>query len=360
MIESLYTLHEWRHTLRCSLAVAVSIAIGWIVDPANVVWIVMGTLLVVQTSRGTPVRQGLHTLFTAVIAVAFGCLLSRYVVQLELFMLTMAVIIFTSTFILMQRMPESYLTMLQWMLPPLVVITATFWPAGDEMALAHRELMMIAGGMLGIVSSLMILPVMPYWEFRAGLRPILKALIRYSSELEKYMLRGHTSLNPLEKKLLKIESVLRARRNEYPEWVFETGFNRNLRSSFRYVLVQLERVTDAFFSLDYHARQKVDEELFAEVAPHLAVVLSKNVALLEIIRAFFAGEPIHQTDENFTHDITDVHQSLRNILPASLELLDMSQDYVNLAALARDVIDIRELLLQILTSLPIDDIAMTE
>ena len=51
MIENLHTLHEWRHTLRCSLAVAVSVTIGCIVDPANAVWMAMGTLLVVQTSR---------------------------------------------------------------------------------------------------------------------------------------------------------------------------------------------------------------------------------------------------------------------------------------------------------------------
>ncbi len=351
--------HEWRHTLRCALAVAISVAVGSYFDPAQVVWMVMGTLLVVQTSRGTPARQGFHTLFAAVVAVTLGFLLSRYVVQLELFMVTMAIIILFSTLMLMMRQPESYLEMLKWILPPLVMIAATLWPVGDEMLLANRVLMVMIGGFIGIASSLLILPSMPYWEFRMGLGPILTALIKYSSDLEKFML-NHTDENPLEKRILKIESVLCARRNEYPEWVFETGFNRNLRSSFRYVLVQLERVTDAFFSLDYHARQKVDEELFAEVAPHLAVVLNKNVALLNIIRAFFAGEPIDATSENFTHDITDVHQSLRNILPSSIELLDMSPDYVNLAALARDVIDIRELLLQILTGLPIDDFSVTE
>ena len=58
--------------------------------------------------------------------------------------------------------------------------------------------------------------------------------------------------------------------------------------------------------------------------------------------------------------MTDVHNSLRNVLPGSIELLDVSPDYVNLAAFARDVIDIRELLLQMLAGLPIDDLAVTE
>lgn len=359
MITRLHTLYEWRHTLRCAVVVTVAGTAGYVFDAANVVWIVIGALIVLQTSRGTPARQGLHALFAAVAGTAAGFLLSRYVTQLEWFLLIVAVITLVQTVILMMRQPESYLVMLQWLLPPLVIITAAGWPAGDEMVLAHRVMMMIAGGALGIISSLLLLPVMPYWEFRMGLCPILKALIRYSSELEKFM-HDRNSENQLEKRLHKIENVLCARRNEYPEWVFETGFNRNLRSSFRYVLVQLERVTEAFFSLDFHARQKMDAELFAEVAPQLAVVISKNIALLNIIREFFAGEAITQTSENFTHDITEVQQSLRNSLPASVELLDMSPDYINIAALARDVIDIRELLLQILTGLPIDDIAVTE
>lgn len=359
MITTLHNLYEWRHTLRCALVVAIAGTAGYVFDAENVVWMVIGALIVLQTSRGTPARQGLHALFAAVAATAAGFLLSRYVTQLEWFLLIVAVITLLPTIILMMRQPESYLVMLQWLLPPQVMITAACWPAGDEMVLAHRVMMMIAGGVIGILSSLLILPVMPYWEFRMGLGPILDALIKYSRELEKFML-DRTLENPLEKRLLKIESVLCARRNEYPEWVFETGFNRNLRSSFRYVLVQLERVTDAFFSLDYHARQKMDEELFAEISPQLAVVLNKNVALLNIIREFFAGEAITQTNENFTHDITEVQQSLRNSLPGSVELLDLSQDYVNMTALARDVIDIRELLLQILTGLPIDDIAVTD
>lgn len=356
----LHLRHEWRHALRSALAIAAAMTAGYFMAPANIVWAVIGALLVVQTSRGTPARQGLHALFAAVVAVAAGYLLSHYVVQLELFMMTISAVILICTLILMIRQPENYYVMLQWLLPTLVLIAATFWPAGNQMLLAHRVLILLAGGGLGIASSLLILPVMPYWEFRQGLAPILNALIRYSSELEKFMLSDRAIAKPLEKRLLKIERVLCAHRHEYPEWVFETGFNRNFRSSFRYVLVQLERVTDAFFSLDYHAKLTMDAELLAELAPHLAVVLSKNAALLQIIRAFFAGEPIRQNNENFTSDITDVHQSLRNVLPGSVELLDVSPDYVNLAALARDVIDIRELLLQILTGLPIDDIAVTE
>ncbi len=154
--------------------------------------------------------------------------------------------------------------------------------------------------------------------------------------------------------------VASANSNDYPEWVFETGFNRNLRASFRYVLVQIDRITEAFFSLDYHARQPIAPEFLEEVAPHLAIIVGKNRELLHIMHSFFTGDAILQTNENFTSDISGIYNSLRNVLPGSVELLDVSPDYVNLAALARDVIDIREILLQILAGLPMDNLAVTE
>lgn len=347
--------HEWRHTMQAVLAVAASMTLGHYIDAENLVWAVLGTLIVVQTSRGTPAHQGLKSLFMMATAVIAGFVLSKYVVQLEFFMIMMMGAIFFCSLRLMQRPPENYQVLLQWLMPPLVMIVAALWPANDEMMVANRLTMVAAGGALGIFSSLLILPVRPYWEFSLGLTPILSALIQYSGELEKFMLSDRVTNKLLEVKLTKIEDVLCSPRNEYPEWVFETGFNRNLRSSFRYVLVQLDRVTEAFFSLDYHVRQEMDPELLAELAPHLAQVLSRNNELLKVIRAFFAGEIVRNDNANFTSDITDVYQSMRNVLPASVELLDVSTDYLNLAALARDVIDIREMLLQIVTGLPIDE-----
>jgi hypothetical protein len=352
--------HEWRHSLQAVLATAAAVVLGHFMDAANTVWMVLGTLMVIQTSRGTPAHQGLQSLFVMAIGIIAGFVMSRYVVQLEFFMIMMMGAILLSSFRLMRRSPENYQMLLQWLLLPLVMIVATLWPANNEMMVANRLLMAAIGGAIGIFSSLLILPVRPYREFSLGLTPILSALIQYSGELEKFMLSDRAASKLLEVKLTKIEHVLCSPRNEYPEWVFELGFNHNLRSSFRCVLVQLDRITEAFFSLDYHVRQPMDPELLAELAPHLAVVLARNNELLKIIRGFFAGEVVSNDHMNFTSDITDVYQSMRNVLPASVELLDVSTDYVNLAALARDVIDIREMLLQIVTGLPIDDVTVTD
>ncbi len=83
-------------------------------------------------------------------------------------------------------------------------------------------------------------------------------------------------------------------------------------------------------------------------------VINKNSELLQIIHDFFAGASNALPPENITSDITDIQDSLKSVLPDSIELLEISPDYVILAALARDVVDLRELLLKILASLPIN------
>ena len=352
--------YEWRYALYSMLVMAIVLSIGVLVDADNVVWGAIGALLSLQTSRGTPARQGLSTLFMTVIAVLAGFGLSRYVIQLELYMsLMLGTALFCSVVFMQNRLTQDA-SILQWLLFAVVIMMAALWPATNEMMLAQRILFVVAGGALGILCRLLVLPVMPYQEFCQGLAPILNALIRYSNALAVYLQGDRSADETLEKRLMRLEKVLQSPRDEYPEWVFEAGFNRNFRSSFRYVLVQLDSITDAFFSLDYHARQAMDAELLAEVAPHLALVLAKNVELLKIIRAFFAGESIVNDHENFTSDITSIQNSLQSVLPASMELLDVSPDYVNITALARDVVDIRELLLQMIAGLPMDDSIVAE
>lgn len=293
--------YEIRHAFSSMLAMVAAGALGYYIDMINVMWAVLGALLAVQTSRGAPARQGLITIFAAILALCAG-----------------------------------YLTV-------------------NEIMMMHRILMMAMGGTIGMLCGLLVLPVLPYWEFQQGVAPVLNTLIAYSSALGGKILQSGEADLALGKARADIERVLSSSMNEYPEWVFEPGFNRNFRSSFRYVLIQLDRVAEIFFSLDYYVRQPTDPELLAAVAPQMVMVLEKNAELLEVIRSFFLGERMTMHAVNYTSDITDIHNVMRNVLPGGVELLDVVPDYLNLAALSRGVIDMREILLQMAAGLPMDD-----
>ena len=206
-------------------------------------------------------------------------------------------------------------------------------------------------------------------QFRRGLVPMLGALIEYSRVLEREIasfnsIEAAESVNttPIGRKdelaKEKIKIIMQTYCHDYPEWVFKRGFNRFLRGGFRYILIHIDQVIDAFFSLDYYLSQPVDTYFMTSVAPQLQRVISKNTELLQIIHDFFAGANHALPPENITSDITDIQGSLKGVLPDSIELLEISPDYVILAALARDVVDLRELLLKILASLPIDAVTV--
>ncbi len=343
--------YQWRHALSSSAALLLAITVGYFLNIENIIWAAIGALLAIQTSRGTPARQALYSGFVAVLAIIAGFYLSHYVIQLELYMTALMGSLLICSFMLMLRQPASLQTCLLWLVPPLVMMVSALWPAVDEMMLANRLALLATGGLIGLLCGLLVLPVQQYHEFRLGVAPILKALIDYSIAMKKSLLNQSDLKAP-------IELVIKARRQEYPEWVFEPGFNRGFRSSFRYVLVQLEKISESFFSLDYHIRQVVDPAMMSTVSPYLASVVEGNQTLLMVVYKFFAGESIEIENDNFTDDLTALHQALDKVLPASAELLDLSPHYINLSALARDVIDVRELLLQVVAGLPINNFNM--
>ena len=194
-----------------------------------------------------------------------------------------------------------------------------------------------------------------YQKFSRALIPIFHELAKYSADLQAALQQNQ--LNSLQ---AFMNLMLTWHQTCYPEWVFRRDFNRHLRGGFRYVLVHLNEVVDAFLSLDYHLRKISDDEFLKEVTSNLIDVLEKNKLLLKLMTDFFAGIPLDQSHTNLTTDITELHNVTRSILPQDIELLDLNADYVHLSAIVHDVVDIRTILLKILTALPIDDLAVTE
>lgn len=196
-----------------------------------------------------------------------------------------------------------------------------------------------------------------YRQFSIALLPIFRGLMDYAEELQQVLLHLEPELMNLTPFITRLSGWYE---KDYPEWVLKRGFNRHLRGGFRYVLFHLDETLEAFISFDYHLRQLGDTGLLEDVSKSLMEVLANNNKMMAVIVAFFNAEPIDQSRDDFTSDVTELYNIARGVLPASLELLDVSPDYLHIAALIRDAVDIRQILLKILTALPIDDLAEKE
>ena len=198
---------------------------------------------------------------------------------------------------------------------------------------------------------MLIFPVHFEQEFRQGLVPLLNAMVEYIHALIDNM-KEISSSDKLERARLKIEFTLQSQQGMYPEWVYEVGFNPGLRAGFRFFLVNLERVSDILFSLNFLLTSSVDEERLRGMDERLADAMKKNAELIMALSDYFKNKKIKATKSDFTSDITALENTLRQKIPGSIELLDLSPDYIKLTALVRDVKDLRELLLQLVLALP--------
>ncbi len=206
-----------------------------------------------------------------------------------------------------------------------------------------------------------------YRKFSMALLPIFKGLSAYTAELQQAVttiseisVESEHEFTALMSMTPFLQRMTHWCENDYPEWVLKRGFNRHLRSGFRYVLLHLDEIMEAYLSLDYHLRELSDLALLQDIANQLSDVLDNNKKMFSVIIAFFAAEPIDQSQQDFTSDVTDLYNIARSVLPSNIELLDLNPDYIHMASAMRDAVDTRQILLKILTALPIDELAVNE
>lgn len=344
--------YEAKRAMSISIAVTLAFVAGYYIDAQQAFWAGISALLVSQTSRGTPARQSFHMLFLILVfALVALWLQTLAIARFDLILISSGLFAFFAGFIML-RQPEIFRVTLMWVAPAMVFLIAVLWPQPQSGRVMDSLMQILAGGGIGMFASLLLFPVAPYREFSKGLLPIIDAMTGYARELHNDFLDQKDHQASLEKRIKHIETIMLSQQNQYPEWVFENGFNRNLRAGFRYVLVQLEYITEGFISLDYHLRQPLDKDLLADVSKELAEVAEKNAHLLQVLREYFAKSQFEDKHENFTHDITSLQNAMHAVLPGSVDLLDMSQDYVTLSAIARNLIDMRELLVRLIAGLP--------
>ncbi|SRR5579883_1098977 len=262
-----------RHALSVGLTVFLAALVNYYFAFSENGWIILTAFLVSQTTRGTPLRQG---------------------------------IIF------------SFIIMVLIVLISIVVLNIT------TMELLRNQIIDVCiGAAISIVCNQFFLPVHLDVEFRQSLIPLLKTI--------------------RDKSTLALPS-------NYPEWVYEVGFNPGLRSGFRFFLLHLDWIAEISCSINYLLPLCEKTEAFQAVSEKIATVMQKNDELLDILLEYFESNTLKGIHSDFTSDMAALEQAVRHILPGRLELLDISPDYVRLAALVRDMKDIRQLLLQLVMS----------
>lgn len=338
-----------RQYVSISAAMVLALTASRNVELLNPVWTVLSALMVCQTTRGTPIRQGLMMATMILLILSFSiaaAMLSSsadvaFVVGLVLF------ILINYTFCIQSWISRRYNMM---MLSAMIIMIALS-PNMLVIPIEQKLLGAAAGGAIGMFSAWLIFPVRPYHEFRQGLAPLLRVLEKYVEAASRVLTR-HGAISMLAEQHQAIETALTAQKSLYPGWVYELGFNPGLRSGFRFYLIHIERLIEIMTSLNVWLTASMTGGVTENISTAMSRSLQKNAELINLIKTYFRHDKLQDIESNFTDDITELEKVFHTIVPDNLELLDISPDYIKLTAMVRDIKDMRAQLLQLIMALP--------
>lgn len=281
-----------REALQVSITVFIAIWANHYLSFTHEYWLVATAFFASQTTKGAPIRQAL-IVFVAMIALVF-------------------------------------------------LLSFTVLPMHSLMVLRDRLIDVGIGALIAILCQQVIFPFQFVDEFRLGLLPTVRFLKTYSDQLTSALLQDNPRASRLDYRL----------QENYPEWVYDTGFNRALRAGFRFFLIYLERVCELYCSLNYYTTQALPVALLSQVRPLFREVMQRNELLLDTIETYLSEGKLKIIEADFTDDIEALQQAVRALVPANLELLELSPDDLTLSAIVRDVVDLRRFLLRLTLALP--------
>jgi len=334
-----------RYALRVATAVFSAVLLSLLVPSSQCVWLVLTVFLISQTTPGTPLRQAISYFLVIAFALVLAALLDWFGHPL-LIVGIICTLVIISAYIAFINRPLANKTLYHLMLFAIVLLIAGL--TENNFIIISEQIIGVAWGVLiGIFFNHFFFPISLSKAFGEGVVPVLKALQLFAIDFQKKLEQGEKKIN-LAIVRTQIEKTLLSQQSGYPEWVFESGFNPGLRSSWRYFLIKLERVSEICFSLNYLASLEIN---FSALYLPLATALQKNAELMDILICYFENKLLKPTDENYTHDLDTLESVLQQVVPQHIEAIDLAEEYVVITAIVRDVRDMRGLLLQLVVGL---------
>lgn len=333
--------------LSISMAVLTAVIADYYTNVESAGWMVLTAFLTTQTTEGTPLRQGIIFYFIITLAMIFASLLVMLAPPLVVYVIV-GIIFVASAFAVFFSWPLSNKQIFHLMLFAFVLMIACLRLAEMQTPISDKLIAIMIGAMLGILFNQFFFPIKLNKAFFQGILPSLKALQEFSYALTDSF-QGENNHDLLAVKKIALEKSMLFQYSRYPSWVYETGFNPGLRSSWRYFLVNLERVVEIYFALDLLAMRSVDVSL---LGAQIALVMKKNEALLDMLLQYVNQQKIADIDADFSQDLAELENAFKQVVPNQIEFLDVSPNAIILATVVRDMRDLRGLLLQLVMALP--------
>lgn len=335
-----------QRALNSAVAVFFAMCLAYYLSLPQIFMVLITPLLILQTTLGTPLRQLLIRFLVIALAVVIGSVVVLYQP------LYLHVILIHALLVGLIFGDDTHSSQISTRaLAALVVLIALLTPFHSFHLLSLRLYNVILGAMIALVCHLVIFPIRPAVEFRKGIIPVLSAFSDYLTAIvELPFQKNHAAATAYEKKIA-VEKVLQLHHTFFPAWVYEPGFNPQLSKGYRYFLVKTVQTAHILFALHAIAATPMDAALLEKIKIPLQDYAEHCRALIAAILTKLHLKPITHPISDFAEEMTALETEFQKAIPLPLELLDISEEYLDLAAFVYDLKDLRENLLQLVESL---------
>ncbi len=224
-------------------------------------------------------------------------------------------------------------------------------PSLSSQHLYERMHDVVLGGIVGILSSMIICPGRPEVDFRRGVIPVLHAYSDYLVAISALLFRVSHADEVVQQKKIVVERVLQEQRAFFPAWVYEFGFNPELQQGHRHFLIRVEQMGQVLFAMHQVARHPIDLALLSEFQQGLQQAVEQLQGMLALFVARLELQKIAQPLEDFGKDLLLLEETYRQVIRVPLEALDLSQDYIDIAAFIYDLKDLYRLTVKLAEAL---------
>lgn len=315
----------FRRSIRTALIVFISVSVSYMFSFSEKFWITSATILVLQTAVGLTARQGLQRFLIITLSV----LLASYAVMIvkNNYFIEGSAVIFISI-ICYFLLPVAILR-LQLAIPlmmGIVVLIAMIMPPLQAPIVHYRTLDVMVGGAIGLIGSLFILPVRADDEFRKEVVPLLEICSAYFQAMID-SLYNHQEKQNLYQKKFQLEMIWQ----EFPDWVYETGYVAALQEGHRHFLVRIEQIRQILFVLNYLVDLDYDKELLNQIKQPLDDYVLHVQKMIRSITTVLTLEKLSEGAEDLADSFNRLENTFKQLVPYSLEALDINPESISLA-----------------------------
>ncbi len=337
-----------RRALRTTIVVLLALIFSHYYSRTHTFWLTIVAALLTQTELGFPIHQGLQRFFWIILLFFAGGQLALW--AHTPWVLPLAVLCAATLTAYRYAYCASRYSGLHFSLFILIILLLTLIFPAPLLSTAYL-LDILMGAALGLSATVLLFRDQPDLEFPKRMVPLLQDLSEYLGALTALLLGEENAAQLAQHKRDALEKRWAHKDQAFPLWVFEPGFNPALKPGQYYFAVHVGQVTEILFALNHYARHPFPQDLLNQFNFTLRDSTRRSQELLSHLTLLLEGRTPRFTETDFISDLPALDEAFQSKIQLSLELLDLSRDYIYMAAFIRYLKDLRLQLLKLASTL---------